>query len=161
MIFIRAWLVASILLVFKSAAAGDGVDLLARHDACKNSTAIRFELLNKTNAPISTISGGLPWFDGVFGARLYGFHNQRDPQAIRQMYGVQSSVDEIEIPVGSSVIGEIELLERFPDLGKLIGKGDIYIFWFYEFFDVKNKKSDKFNGMVLIPEDLKSRCRKS
>lgn len=143
--------------------AADGVDLkvLGQNDFCKNPTILNFEIINQGSKPLITTKGGTPWFNGSSGARFYAFRNKMNPIAIPQIYGIQSNFDQLEIFPGTPMLEAVDLAERFPDLGGLMGKEDIFVFWFYEFLDIENQKisGERFNGMISIPADFKNLCQ--
>ena len=116
---------------------------------------LRMELKNISSDSKAIFQGALPWVDGVSGARLVGFSGnfKEGDEAltpIRPAGALFHSLTEIVIDSGASLIGNVDLEERFPGINELLRKGSIIVYWVYRPLDASLVKHQELTGAVFL-----------
>ena len=121
---------------------------------------LRMELKNISSDSKVIFQGALPWVDGVSGARLVGFSGNFEEgdealTPIRPAGALFHSLTEIVIDSGASLIGNVDLEERFPGINELLRKGPIFVYWVYRPLDASLVKHQELTGAVFLQRHSK------
>lgn len=151
-------LITLIAIFFSTvAAAADSQAFVLAVMPIKNSVGVKLkmEMRNVSSIPKVVYRGALPWVDGVSGARLVAFSGRLEAgsaalKPIRAVGAVFTSLVEIVIEPGASLVGDIDLEERFPGINEILRKEDVFVFWTYLPFDTSLVKNDELSGAVFL-----------
>ncbi|MBD9393955.1 hypothetical protein [Acidovorax sp. ACV01] len=148
-------ILAIVLSNFAAAAETPAFALTVRPIKSLAGLKLRMELKNISQNSKVVFQGALPWVDGVSGARLFGFRGSLEEgdstlTPIRSVGAVFNSFKEIVIDPGASLVGDIDIEERFPEINELLRQESVFVYWTYLPLDTSLIKHQELTGAVFL-----------
>ena len=162
-------IIIALLLFFSlpccSASGNPGYGMISVVVAPENNGVLKIKMSNKSEDyyVFQTLRVLLPWSQSGLGMNLYVMTVKPPFSIFRHLPAMISNTQEVSIYPGESMSGNLNMLNAFIDPKGGFDKGlepalketPVYVFWFYQIFDLNSKEFDSRSGVVLLPRLVK------